>query len=348
MSNDNKEKGNRNSTALDKSNEDNGNALTRRDSEVGFSLEPKNLQEALKVCEYLARSSMVPKQYQGNPADILVAINFGQEVGLKPLQSLNSVAVVNGSPGLWGDAPLALCKQHGDFEWILEDNEAFAYARDNVKGWEHLKDVNKDDTSICVVKRKGEPPAVREFSKEDVSKAKLGNVHNTYPKIMRRYRARSQALKAAFPDVLKGFEQAEIQKETQKMIDEGTYDDLNTRTEVPEQPADRQEIDFEENEDSAANGAEPKSKAKEQAEKPATEGEQSDTGGSEAVTSDHEQLMADVNALGKDVHGSDWYRESKVYVANYDESAENLLDLDEGGLKHIKRVLESKAEKQEA
>lgn len=272
-------------TSLEKT-EEKGNALTKRETDVGFNLEPKNLQEAMKICEYLAESSMVPKQYQGNPADILVAINFGQELGLKPLQSLSSVAVVNGTPGLWGDAPLALCKQHSEFEFILEDNEAFAYARDEVKGWGHLKDVNKDDTSICVVKREGEPPTVREFNKDDVKRAKLGNVHNTYPKIMRRYRARSQALRAAFPDVLKGFQQAEIQKETQKMIEEGHYQDYTDVTQYSQQdqPAaeQRQAIDIDME---SGNGEQPEPEAIEEPKEEPTE---------------KELLMAEINEMGKE------------------------------------------------
>lgn len=326
--------------------ESEGNALTKRESSVGFSLQPKNLQEAMKICEYLASSSMVPKQYQGEPEDILVAINFGQEVGLKPLQSLNSVAVVNGAPSLWGDAPLAMVRQHPEFEFILEDNEAFAYARDNVKGWGHLKDVNKDDTSICVVKRENEPPTVREFSKEDVKRAKLGNVHNNYPKIMRRYRARSQALKATFPDVLKGFEQAEIQKETQKMVEEGYYEDVTDYAPKDQPKAEEREdvdIDMESDqpEEEAGNGTEKKSYSQiihdreTQVENESTEQEE--------VSEDDIQALKDhINEMGKEVHGSDWYRESKVYVGNYDEEAENLLDLDYHGLKHVARTLESK------
>src|SRR5699024_3003267 len=126
-----------NETALDKPAQG-GNSLTKRETDIGFSLQPKNLSEALKVCEYLANSSLVPKQYQGKPSDILVCINWGLEVGLKPLQALNQIAVINGNPSMYGSAPLALVRNHPEFEFILEDNEAFAYARDHVKGWEHL------------------------------------------------------------------------------------------------------------------------------------------------------------------------------------------------------------------
>lgn len=228
-------------------------SLARRGGDEGFSLNPSNLKEALKICEWLSKSNLVPKQYQGKPADILVCINWGMEVGLKPLQALNSIAVVNGSPSLWGAAPLALVRQSPDFEWILEDNEAFAYARDKVNGWEHLKQKNPNETSICVVKRKGEPPLVREFSSEDVKQAGLGNVHKTYPKDMRKYRARSRALEAAFGDVLKGIKQAELEKENQQMIEEGHWDDLNLDNEIEQPTEDRQQIDIDQEDPSGTD-----------------------------------------------------------------------------------------------
>lgn len=238
----------------------NGSSLAKRQTDVGFTLQPANLQEALKICEYLSKSSLVPKQYQGRPADILVCINWGMEVGLKPLQALSNIAVINGTPSMWGSAPLALVRQSPDFEFILEDNEAFAYARDKVAGWEHLKKVDPDSTSICVVKRKGEPPVVREFSAEDVKRAGLGNVHKTYPKDMRKYRARSRALEAAFGDVLKGVRQAELEQENRQMVEEGHWDDVTL--EVDQSAVKRQSIDIDQHDvpetDKEAAGEEPR------------------------------------------------------------------------------------------
>lgn len=324
---------NQQDTALEKKSNE-GNSLTKRENDVGFSLRPKNLNEALKVCEYLANSNLVPKQYRGNKEDILVCINWGLEVGLKPLQALNQIAVINGNPSMYGSAPLALVRNSPDFEFILEDNEAFAYARDNVKGWEHLSEKNPDDTSICVVKRKGEPPVVREFSKEDVAKAKLGNVHNTYPKDMRKYRARSRALEAAFGDVLRGIRQAELEEETNKMIEEGHYDDLNVRGEV-KQPENRETVDIDA--EDTADGPE-KSQSKGQSSGPQQEPE----------TDDRESLKAEVNDLGKQALGKEWYKESKAMAANLNEDAEGIHQLGIAELQELKNRIEYKLEKQNA
>ena len=54
----------------------------------GFA--PVTLDEAMRFSDMLAKSQMVPKAYQGKPEDVLVAIQWGRELGLAPLQALQS------------------------------------------------------------------------------------------------------------------------------------------------------------------------------------------------------------------------------------------------------------------
>ena len=80
-----------------------------------FSLTPNNLQEAMQYSEILAKSTIVPKNYQNRSGDILVAIQMGAELGLKPIQSLQSIAVINGRPSVYGDGLLALVQAHASW-----------------------------------------------------------------------------------------------------------------------------------------------------------------------------------------------------------------------------------------
>ena len=171
------------------------------------NLVPQSFQERKEYCEYLAKSSLVPKEFKGKPEDILVAIDFGYMIGLNPMQSLTNIAVINGRPSIWGDAALALVKGSGKLEYIKEYFE-------------------NDDVAVCEVKRKDEPVAVvRKFSVEDAKKAGLWGKSGTwsqYPKRMLQMRARSWALRDTFPDVLSGIQiieemqDAEVVEETQK------------------------------------------------------------------------------------------------------------------------------------
>ena len=159
-------------------------------------LEPTNLKEAQEFATTLSKSGLVPKDFQGKPANILVAVQWGYEIGLAPMQALQNIAVINGRPSLWGDSLLALVKQHKNFagcrEW-MEGTIAF-----------------------CEIKRtlnNGEVEAtLAQFSEADAQKAGLLNKQGPwrqYPKRMMQLRARGFAIRDAFPDAIKGLITAE-------------------------------------------------------------------------------------------------------------------------------------------
>lgn len=157
-----------------------------------FDLSPQTFEQALTFCDYLANSDMVPKDFKGKPANCLIAIQWGAELGLKPLQALQNLAIINGRPALWGDAVIALVRSSPLCEFITETDDG--------------------KTATCRVKRRGEPEEVRTFSMEDARSAGLVGKQGPwtqYPKRMRQMRARAFALRDVFPDVLRGMPIAE-------------------------------------------------------------------------------------------------------------------------------------------
>ncbi len=157
-----------------------------------FSLTPSSLAEAMEFAGMMSKSSIVPKDYQNNPGNVLVAIQWGMEIGLQPLQSMQSIAVINGRPSIWGDAMLALVRSSGLLESINEDVT--------------------DSKAVCTIKRRGEQEVVREFSMQDAKQAGLTGKQGPwaqYPKRMLQMRARAFALRDVFPDVLRGVHVAE-------------------------------------------------------------------------------------------------------------------------------------------
>lgn len=157
-----------------------------------FDLSPQTFEQALTFAKYLADSDMVPKNFHGKPGDCLIAMQWGMEVGLKPLQALQNIAVINGRPSLWGDAIIALVRSSPLCEYVVE--------------------VQTDALATCRVKRRGEAEEVRTFSMEDAKKAGLtgkAGPWTQYPKRMMQMRARAFAMRDVFPDVLKGLHSAE-------------------------------------------------------------------------------------------------------------------------------------------
>lgn len=153
---------------------------------------------ALKIC----LAGWVPKAYVGrdgkpNQAMVEVAIMHGLEVGLRPMAALQGIAVINGTPTLWGDAMLALVEQSG----LMTDFE------------ERFEGEGDDLAAVCMVSRLNRSTALStRFSIAMAKRAQLwgkAGPWTQYPSRMLTMRARSWALRGRFADVLKGLHSAE-------------------------------------------------------------------------------------------------------------------------------------------
>jgi hypothetical protein len=160
-----------------------------------FSLAPKTMEEAFKLAEMMANSDFVPKAYQGKPGNVLVAVQMGQELGLKPMASLQNIGVINGKPGIYGDAGKAILLANGC--QIEEDDTSV---------------IRKTEMGRCVVTRPGHAPVERTFSVADAKTAGLWNKEGpwkTYPLRQLAWRAFWFAARDAAADLLKGFDGVE-------------------------------------------------------------------------------------------------------------------------------------------
>jgi len=171
-------------------------------TELSTNTQPKGLAlqtfaDAMKFAEMVANSDFAPKDFRGKPASCLLAIQAGGEISLAPLQALQSIAVVNGRPAVFGDAALAVTKASPVCEYVTEKVEGDG----------------EQMVATCTAKRRGYPePTVVRFSVADAKKAGLWGKTGPwtqYPKRMLQMRARGFALRDAFPDVLKGLVTAE-------------------------------------------------------------------------------------------------------------------------------------------
>lgn len=153
---------------------------------------PQSLDEALRLAEIMAQSDIVPKDFIGKPGNILVAIQWGAEIGMAPLQAMSHIAVINGRPALWGDALLAIVRGSGLLASFEEQIGA--------------------DSATCTAQRRGEAPISRTFSREDAKQAGLlgkAGPWTQYPKRMLQMRARAWVLRDLFPDIIRGLHVAE-------------------------------------------------------------------------------------------------------------------------------------------
>lgn len=156
----------------------------------------EGMDDSLRMAKVIVASGMAPKSYFTNAnvdpvAAVFTAMQLGAEIGLTPMAAVQNIAVINGKPGLYGPAMLAVVEASGLLKSIDEGVEGEGDARHG----------------YCVVERVGRKPKRVEFSAADAKRAKLINKPgpwSEYPDRMLVARARSFALRDVFPDVLLG------------------------------------------------------------------------------------------------------------------------------------------------
>lgn len=166
---------------------------------------PQDFEGAWRIATAVCTAGMAPRGLE-TPEKAMVAIMHGLEVGLTPMNALQSIAVINSRATLWGDGALGLVQASGKMESFKEWFEGEGEKR----------------KALCLVKRKGDPESkLGEFSVADAKKASLwgkSGPWSQYSDRMLKMRARAFALRDGFSDVLRGLgiaeEVADITPET--------------------------------------------------------------------------------------------------------------------------------------
>ncbi|HEY6967366.1 MAG TPA: hypothetical protein VI229_07860 [Burkholderiales bacterium] len=172
------------------------------------ALIPRDLDQVYRLASWIATAGWAPKSYLVDPKEaskgfsvtkIALGIIQGLEVGLSPVAALQSIAVINGMPSIYGDGGIALVQASG----LLEDwrEVEIKDASGKVLGWK------------VSVKRRNQPTwREAQFTMEDAVKAKLATKPGPwqeYPTRQCLWRARAWAFRAGFADVLRGLHFAE-------------------------------------------------------------------------------------------------------------------------------------------
>ena len=176
---------------------------------------PTSIEETYRMAKAIAVAGWAPKSYARDikkpwegmdESKIVVGIMHGLELGLTPIASLQSIAVINGVPSIWGDGALAIVQASGLMEDFRE--EPLKSDRGAVSGY------------TCTAKRRGiATPISHTFTLEDAKTAGLldkAGPWQEYRSRMLQMRARAWTLRAGFADVLRGLSIAE---EAQDVID---------------------------------------------------------------------------------------------------------------------------------
>lgn len=153
------------------------------------------MQRAAKL---LSASSLVPKDYQGNLPNCVIALNMAQRIGADPLMVMQNLYVVHGRPG-WSSQFLIACfNQCGRFAAIRyrfsgtpnkDDWTCQAYSKELQTG----ELIEGPEISIALAKKEG-------------WYQKSGSKWQSIPQLMLMYRAASWLVRTHAPEIAMGLQ----------------------------------------------------------------------------------------------------------------------------------------------
>ena len=123
---------------------------------------PQTYSELERWAQKAAKTDMVPKALRGKPDEIVICVQYGMQLGMNLMEALRGIAVINGTPSLFGDSLLAVCKRHPEFEDCIETPQ--------------LDDKGVVTAYVCEVRRKGHPPVTQRFTVIDAQRAASAEV----------------------------------------------------------------------------------------------------------------------------------------------------------------------------
>lgn len=100
-------------------------AMTLANTQKSDILDPNTYVQMKGLAQDFFSSKAVPSAYE-NMLQVLMALQAGKEMGLQPIESIQSLTIINGSISLWGKAVPNRLRQHG---WNL----AFSEGQDDPK-----------------------------------------------------------------------------------------------------------------------------------------------------------------------------------------------------------------------
>lgn len=183
---------------------------------------------AYQVAERLANTQMVPAVYRGKPDDATAAILYGAELGLQPLQALQQIFVVHGTPAIYARTMVALLKDKGfTFETVESTNTSVTVRGESPRG-----EVEQSTWTIDRAKQAGYTSNKK---------------YQTDPQAMLYAKAAAEVCRKLAPNVLLGLpytaEEIELEhrvKATARRIDQPTRGASGLRAAL-EKPADTPE-----------------------------------------------------------------------------------------------------------
>jgi hypothetical protein len=99
----------------------------------------QNAQAVAPIANSLSNTAFVPTSMRGKPAEICACILTGAELDMKPMASLRSIDIIDGSPTLRAVAMRGLVQSKGHEVWVEESTMTVAVVCGQRLGSDHVQ-----------------------------------------------------------------------------------------------------------------------------------------------------------------------------------------------------------------
>lgn len=156
---------------------------------LGMQTVPQTFNEQMHFAEVISQAKgMLPRAYEGNPANVLVAVQYGASLGIEPMAALQNIDVIQGKPTLSAKGVAALVRAAGHRLYLDED------------------EANK--TVTCTIIRKDDPEhpfrATRDMAWAEQMKLTSKDNYQKQPMVMLMWRSITACANKACPELFLG------------------------------------------------------------------------------------------------------------------------------------------------
>ena len=157
-------------------------ALATKTDDTSIFASSDRFEIAGKMATSLSKSTIVPKEYQGNPSNGLIAIELANRLGVSPLMVMQNLNVIYGRPSWSAQYVIAMINSSGKYDFELQFDE-----KTDKNG--------KPFSCQCWTEKNGRkvtgPVIDMDMAKAEGWVSKSGSKWQTMPQMMLRYRAAS-------------------------------------------------------------------------------------------------------------------------------------------------------------
>jgi hypothetical protein len=162
-------------------------------------LTPATFEHAQRVAKMLSSSTLVPKEYQGNIQNTIIALEMAHRLGASPLMIMQNLFIVHGKPG-WSSTFIIAG---------INSSKRFTKLNFELSGEGDARGCIAWATETGKTVRIESPKVTIEMAKKEGWYDKNGSKWKTMPELMLRYRSAAFFGRLHCPEITMGMQTAE-------------------------------------------------------------------------------------------------------------------------------------------